>query len=333
MLLCDFSKAFDLVDHTILIQKLNDLGVHESLARWTANFLHNRSQNVKVGCDKSNTLNMNAGCPQGTLLGPLAFISYINDLRPPESFLSIKYIDDTTILHSTGKQSSENESFQQVIDYLNSWAQNNKMRFNVAKTKEIVFNFSREKNMPPKLILGDNEIEQVSEAKILGIIVRSDLKWNSHVSAIIKKANKRLYLLRLCKRAGVKTKDLITIYTSLTRSVLEYCSVVWHTSLPQYLHQEIERVQKRALATIYPGKNYEEALGATKLNTLFDRRGTQCKKLFYSMLQNGHKLNDIIPSAREIPHDLRHQVQYNLGQPKTKRLSDSFVQYCFRKFM
>ena len=148
MLLCDFSKAFDLVDHSTLIQKLNDIGVHESLAQWTANFLYNRSQNVKIGCHESDTLNINAGCPQGTLLGPLAFISYINDLRPPESFLSVKYIDDTTILHSMDKQSHDNESFQSVIEYLNTWAQKNKMRFNVGKTKEIVFNFSRENTMP-----------------------------------------------------------------------------------------------------------------------------------------------------------------------------------------
>ena len=81
-------------------------------------------------------------------MGPLAFISYINDLRPPESFLSVKYIDDTTILHSMDKQSHDNESFQSVIEYLNTWAQKNKMRFNVGKTKEIVFNFSRENTMP-----------------------------------------------------------------------------------------------------------------------------------------------------------------------------------------
>jgi hypothetical protein len=332
MLLCDFSKAFDLVDHSILLEKLHGLGAHETLIRWTANFLCNRSQRVKVGTCKSSELLMNAGCPQGTLLGPLAFVSYIDDLRPPDSFLSVKYIDDTTILHSSG-QSSEGETLQDVIEYLSSWAQSNKMRFNVAKTKEIVFNFSRQnQTLPPRLVLGDNVVEQVTEAKILGVILRSDLKWNSHVSSIIKKANKRLYLLRLCKRAGVHTADLITIYTSLIRSVLEYCSAVWHTSLPQYLHDDIEKVQKRALTTIFGSADYNECLSRAKISTLFDRREQQCKKLFNCMTNDTHKLHDLLPSPRNLPHDLRHKKPYELVKAKTQRFYNSYVPYCTRHF-
>ena len=275
---------------------------------------------------------MNAGCPQGTFLGPLAFIANINDLRPPDSSLSVKYIDDTTILHSTNKP-SEDKTLQDIIVYLNSWAQTNRMRFNITKTKEIVFNFSRQnQTLPPKLLLDNKEVEQVTEAKILGVIVRSDLKWNSHISSVIKKANKRLHLLRLCKRAGVGSLELITIYTSLIRSVLEYCAVVWHTSLPQYLHDDIEKVQKRALLTIMGSTDYKECLTRAKLSTLHSRREKQCEKMFKSMVNDSHKLHDLLPVPRNVLHDLRSKKPYELVKAKTQRFYNSYVPYCIRNF-
>lgn len=331
MLLCDFSKAFDLVDHTILVDKLNSMGVHESLIKWSANFLRNRSQRVRLGPHLSEKLVMNAGCPQGTLLGPLAFVTYVNDFCPPDEVMTIKFVDDTTLLYSCGPDDNA-DLLQDVTEYLSTWAQNNMMRFNVTKTKEIVFDFRRNKSAPRKLVINDVEIEQVSEAKILGVVIRSDLKWNSHVSMIIKKANKRLHLLRLCKKAGLKTTELILIYTSIIRSVLEYCSTVWHTALPKYLHNDLERVQKRALSIIFPGIDYGQSLQMSHLASLFDRREAQCKKLFLSMKKVDHKLHCLLPAARPMTHDLRNGMPLQVTRARTQRYFNSFVPYCVRHF-
>jgi hypothetical protein len=331
MLLCDFSKAFDLVDHNILINKFSSMGVHDSLIKWSANFLRNRSQQVKIGSHVSNIVKMKAGCPQGTLLGPLAFVTYINDLCPPGEIMTIKFVDDTTLLHSFGPDEN-GSSLQGVMEYLSQWAHDNKMRFNVGKTREMVFNFQRNKCDLPKLVIDGAEIEQVSEAKLLGVIIRSDLKWNSHISMIIKKANKRLHLLRLCKRAGIKSSDLVMIYTSLVRSVLEYCCAVWHTALPKYLHNDLERIQKRALLIIYPNTDYDRSLQISQLDTLYDRREAQCKNLFLSMSKADHKLHGLLPAVRPKTHDLRNTVPRPLFKTRTQRYFNSFVPYCVRHY-
>jgi hypothetical protein len=331
MLLCDFSEAFDLVDHNILVNKLSDVGVHDSLVKWSANFLRNRSQRIKIGPHISDDILMNAGCPQGTLLGPLAFVAYVNDLRPADEFMTIKFVDDTTLLYSFGPDDSAG-LLQDASEYLSSWARSNMMRLNTKKTKEIVFNFRRKISTPPKLVIDGGEIEQVAEAKILGVIVRSDLKWNSHVSMLIKKANKRLHLMRLCKKAGLKPTDLVLIYTSLIRSILEYCCTVWYTALPKYLHDDLERIQKRALAIIFPGVDYDQCLKMSQLDSLFDRRESQCKKLFVSMTNDNHKLHGLLPAARPKTHNLRNGTPLQVSRTRTQRYYNSFVPYCVRHF-
>ena len=168
----------------------------------------------------------------------------------------MKYVDDTTILQTVCPGDNDESSLQSGIEHLNNWAKDNMMRFNATKTKEMVFDFRRINQPPSKLTMDGVMIERVTEAKILGVTLQSDLKWNSHIASVIKKANKRLHLLKLCKRAGLKSSQLITMYTTLVRSVLEYCCTVFHTSLPQYLHNDLERIQKRALSIIFPDLDY-----------------------------------------------------------------------------
>ena len=133
ILLCDFSKAFDLVDHGKLLEKLHTLGVPEYLIKWSASFLTQREQRVKIGENISNSLSPNGGCPQGTLIGPVAFVCHINDLRIPGPALTIKYVDDTTILHSSSDP--EDKTLQNAANLLSDWSLDNKMRLNAKKTK------------------------------------------------------------------------------------------------------------------------------------------------------------------------------------------------------
>ena len=110
----------------------------------------------------------------------------------------------------------------------------------------------------PNLHVNGDIIERVSASKVLGVIVSDDLSWNAHVESIVTKAGKRLYVLYQLKRAGVSQSDLLRVYLSVIRPVVEYACPVWHTNLPVYLSDTIETVQKRAFRTIYPGISYSD---------------------------------------------------------------------------
>ena len=111
------------------------------------------------------------------------------------------------------------------------------------------------------------DIEQVCHAKLLlGVTISQDLTWNKHVENIVEKAGKRLYMLYQYMRAGITQKDLVTIYVSVVRLVLEYACPVWHTNLPQYLSDNIKIIQKMALKCNFPGLGYAEILRCVNLD-------------------------------------------------------------------
>ena len=134
LMLYDFSKAFDLVDHHIVIRKLQDIGVPDFLVKWVTSFLLQRQQRVKIGQHVSSCVTLNAGCPQGTLVGPLVFVVHINDLRFPEKILSIKYIDDTSVANSS--KNPQDNTTQNSANYFGEWTVENHMKNNAKKTQK-----------------------------------------------------------------------------------------------------------------------------------------------------------------------------------------------------
>ena len=137
------------------------------------------------------------------------------------------------------------------------------MKLNADNCKELRISFAKTRTSPiPPVIVNGNELEVVQHAKLLGVTISSDLSWNQHISDVVKKASKRLYFLVQLKRARVSPNDLVLFYVSCIRSVLIYAAPVFYFALPQYLQRELERVQKRVLSIISPGKVYDEALEA-----------------------------------------------------------------------
>ena len=192
--LLDFRKAFDLVDHHILVGKLLSLGVKPTVVNWVTDFLRNRQQRVKLSGVFSDWLDIPAGVPQGTCLGPWLFIAMINDLRLPEEFLMWKFANDTTV--SEVVPTSELSTLQQAADYIHDWSQENHLQLNPTKCKEIRTCFKRTPPSFPGVFIERVEFETVSSAKVLGVTISSDLKWSAHIDSITTKAAKRLYLLR-----------------------------------------------------------------------------------------------------------------------------------------
>jgi hypothetical protein len=323
ILLVDFSKAFDLVDHNILINKVSKTGAPEFLISWLHSFLCGRQQRVKIGSTFSKWTPLNAGVPQGTLLGPSTFLLHINDLKTDCN--SVKYVDDTTIWETCDKR-GENSNIQNAANQTFTWCQTNNMRLNTDKTKEMLIDFSKKPFNIKPICMNDSDIERVKSTKLLGVIINNTLTWNDHVDYICNKASKRLYFLRLLRRANIIPLDIVQVYCSTIRSLLEYACEVWHPGLSKQQCNKIEMIQKRALKVVFPELSYSEALLKTNIPTLSDRRRERCETFFNNMSNPTHKLHNLLPKRTNLPH-LRSNRKYMLPRVRTNRLKNSPIFY------
>ena len=319
--LIDFSKAFDRIDHSILLHKLIDMNVPSFIIDWIRSFLTDRKQRVKLRNSLSDWHKVNGGVPQGTVLGPVLFLVMINDLLTdwPDRW---KYVDDCTVTESISP--GRNSNLQNLVDYIFDWSVANKMKLNVTKCKEMVIDFSKEKRNFAPLLINDVPVERVKATRILGIILQDNMNWNDHVHQIVRKAGKRLYMLRLLKRSNANLKILCTVFTTIIRPVVEYACQVWHFNIQQYLCDEIEKIQRRALKIMLPSLSYREARELADLPLLKTRRDGLCDQFF---AKNGNKNNireHLIPKTSS-DYDLRSTCKYMNFLCKTDRFRNSFL--------
>ena len=180
---------------------------------------------------------------------------------------------------------------QCLVNDINTWCMKNDMKLNQTKCKDMIISFALEHPKLDPIFIEEHELVPVSSAKILGMYISVDLKWNIHITHIVSKASKRFYFLRLLKRSGVDRYSLLTVFTTCIRTVLEYGCQAWSYGITQYLSDEIERIQKRALKIIHPDLSYRESLEATLLPSLSQRRHKLCQSYFGKMTNPSHKLH------------------------------------------
>jgi len=324
VILFDFKKAFDLVDHHILVQKLRSYNFHEQTVRWIIDFLTNRKQRVKIGQNfYSEWAPVPAGVTQGTKTGPWLFIIMINDLDIPGTEIW-KYVDDTTICEVVAKDKPS--SIQTAVDLFAVNASKDKFQLNEGKCKELRINFSTKINDNLSAVkINGKQIDTVSHAKILGLNVSNDLKWNCHIDEITKKARSRLYCLRQLKRSGLGNNELSQFYRTCIRPITEYACPVYHNSLPAYLSEDLETIQKRAMRILQPELTYKAALTKYRLSELATRRNNITNKLYQSIANDkNHKLNKLLPETCNYKYNLRKQKKYKPTY-KTNRFRDTFI--------
>jgi hypothetical protein len=183
-LLVDFSKAFDVIDHTILLSKLRDFNLPCNIYNWVVSFLNCREQFVSINGAVSDICRINKGVVQGSGLGPILFSLMVSDLKPI-SLINImcKYADDTNLLSPENSDTSIEEEFSHIC----KWATDNKMILNCQKTKEIVFHRPNPRLLilPSKMV----SIERVDSAKLLGITINGNLKFDDHVKTLLSCPN------------------------------------------------------------------------------------------------------------------------------------------------
>lgn len=319
--LVDFKKAFDLVNHNLLLHKLLLSGVPHCLIRWFFSYLQHRCQRLRIGNKHSDWKQLNGAMPQGSWLGPLSFLVLIDDLNP--DCLVHKYVDDTTLtelLKDRTKPSNMQYFFQQLL----SWADSNDMVVNFSKTKEIVMGPSSAISHLPLISVTSHQIERVTETKLLGIHLDCNLSWHPHVEAITSKATQRLYFLKQLKRAGLPHSQLLHFYITVIRPVLEYAVPVWHHLITKTQADNIEAIQKRAIRIIFSLTNdvpYTSALYVANIPTLADRREQLSRKFFNSLLHPSSCLHSLLPPPRdpELLARLRAPSKFPRTATRTKK--------------
>lgn len=238
----DFAKAFDKVPHNQLLLKLSSLNLDTNVLSWIKSFLSQRNQFVYANDSSSALAPVTSGVPQGTVLGPLLFLIYINDL-PLQVSLSMCLFADDCVVYRKIASPSDSAALQSDLDSINEWCSNSQMSLNVNKCKHMRFTRSSFQTSSP-LTLNTVPLQQTDTYKYIGVLLTKNLSWDSHINTVVSAANRSLgYLRRNFRSVPSNLKRLL--YISLVRSKLEYASSIWHPHLSS-LTDSIEAVQNRA---------------------------------------------------------------------------------------
>ena len=198
----------------------------------------------------------------------------------------------------------------------------------LAKCKELQISLSRSVDPFEAVTINNKPIEVVTSAKLLGLTISNNLKWNAHIENVIKKGASRLYLLRQLKRAKGDPAQLLCFYTTCIRPMSEYACQVFHNGLPEYLSEELEKIQRRALRIIFPDLGYQEALKECNIATLHQRRQWLTERLFNEIKDNSlHKLHGLLPPRNLSTVALRRKRAFNVPLCRTNRLMNSFIMH------
>ena len=291
----DFSKAFDSVNHDLLLNKLKSrFGINGRLLKFIVNYLRGREQRVVINNKHSSLKPVTSGVPQGSILGPILFVAFIDDISDGLSIgteLAL-YADDTKIWRQI-RCPLDNITLQRDIAYLQNWAFENKMNFHPQKCKVLNVSIARSP-ISSVYNLGNTQLENVSSECDLGVHVTPRLNWSNHHSKILSKARQKLGMMRRTCHFITNSKHRRVLYLALVRSQFEHCSIIWRPVHKTQLEQ-IESIQKRCLKWIL---NEESESYSDDFKYVM-----KCRQANLLPLSKRFDLNDIL---------YFHKVVYNL---------------------
>ena len=301
----DFEKAFDTPPHGLLKSKLFSCGIGGKLNRIDSILVY-RQQRVILNSAKSDWAPVLSGVPQGTVLGPLLFSLYINDISTdidPE----IRLFADGCICYREIKDTKDILKLQKDVDQLGCWARKLGMRFQTVKCNMMQITRKRIKKIHASYTLVETVLENLESIKYLGVIITNDLRWNTHVSNISTKASRTLGFLR--RNLYSCPQEVKTAYKGLVRPVLEYSGSVRDPS-GVCLQNEFEKVQNRAARFVTGNYNFESGsmtgiLKHLKWESLKTLRRDSRLILLYKVLKGKASIltDDIIPLVRRCRND------------------------------
>lgn len=248
MVLLDLQKAFDTVNHTILLMKLQAMGLKDSSINWFSSYLSDRKQVVEISGTHSSPANISCGVPQGSILGPLLFLVYVNDMAAVVQNKLMLYADDSAILVSSKNKEDIELLLSKDMNTVSQWLACNKLSLHLGKTESILFGSKQRLKHQSNLNVKCNDqlIESTSSVKYLGATIDQFLSFEFMANSIIKKANSRLkFLYRKSEYLSLHTKKLLV--SALIQCHFDYASSAWFLGLSQTLKHKLQVTQNKMI--------------------------------------------------------------------------------------
>ena len=335
----DLSKAFDMIDHKILLHKLEQLGVRGITKSWFNDYLSNRMLQVRIPKENTNDFvlykpeNISIGVPQGSILGPILFLIYIHDMENSISNgIPICFADDTTLfLHNKSFEDlyiNAYENLKSLIEYLDA----NKLAINLNKTKYILFVQKFKKlgrlDRIPKLIMKDTEIKKVDNIKFLGIHMDSKLSWQYQVNNTVNKLKQAKYIFKCCK-AYLPNHSKKLFYNAHVVSHIMYGSILWAPMINNTQRNKIDKCLKHILVQINNNKrinNMDKFCKEFKILKLDDMIELELCKFMYKIKHR--TLPEKLLNSFEIqprPYNTRNAYTPQISQHSSTLYNQSFL--------
>jgi hypothetical protein len=317
---CDVSKAFDRVWHHGIIYKLRRAGVKGRLINWFQAYLNDRIQKTVVNGKTSEAKTIEAGVPQGSILGPLLFLLYMDDLIQQVNIEVRLYADDATLYISYDDAEQASIEMDDNLTAVMNWANQWKVLFNPEKT--VCMNITRKRNPGnPTVRMSNTEVHQVPAHKHLGVTLQNNTKWSIHIDDLVCRASKRIDILRGLMWK-VDRRSLNKLYMTYVRPILEIGGCVW-VNCTKIENEKLEKKQIEAARVVTgakKGTSHHELYRETGWQTLAARRTNQCLVLLFRMMRNeaAEQLTALVPERTGNRAEYNIRSGNNLTVPRSR---------------
>ena len=317
----DFSKAFDTVDHAILLCKLKSFGLDNNSLNWFESYLTNRQQKTSINNTLSSSLPVSVGVPQGSILGPLLFIIYINDMPNIVKHCKIiLYADDTLLYYSSNSVKDIELCVNEDLHSICKWLDENLLTLNCAKSKFLLFGGNRRLKTFTNISIyvNDQQLAREQTFKYLGITFSENLTWSDHISNVSIKINQRIGLLRRVK-VFIPLKARLTIYNSLILPLFDNADIIWGDKNNTTLMDQLQILQNKAAKTILDApylSSSTEALSNLHWHPLTHRRYLHRMLTIFKLKNNLIDYDFDLPKANHL-HNTRQRDHIHLSKPST----------------